>query len=483
VGEEHPEVFASLDPRHREWVLPVSPEAAQVQLTVYYQVHGAGVRARWSSGLRGSSTGEATDYTDLTDTSGRRVYEETLDLEDVHAAGLEEYGLRLSLWSNISTDPGDVFTYTVKGWSTTGGAVETNESTISDWPDAFEAALVEFLDGAGDPINDGRRYQLVRWVADGTFSVYPWASQEAQAAASVRLTRAGWMEVFGVFLREVHGTPYGGIEQRFPWEDATAPKRSLVPGRALVSPHHAVLYAAGEYLVSRRTPLLRWGSHPSPSSNPQWRSFGVVQMGTTLANKGWQTLARCNVGGDATFKRQVPTERTLQRRSLEVFGVILGLGSRARYNPEDRLDERGQGVARNDAVPVEVRLRRLLPDGTVTVTGDELPLDIVSAALPDGYVHQVFGDTTGISNLTVAPNNLQGLFPKDQVWQIGHPFRLSCLDEEAIEGTILELQIRPVSGEEGSLDDEREEEFEVALLSWYVRPTQGTQWDELLVEV
>jgi hypothetical protein len=365
---DHAPRWAAVSRKSREWIRPVSPEAASLTLALRYEVHGPGVEVRWATGLRDRQRGAATDWDDLTSAGARRTWSASLDLSPVHGAGLERYGLVLDVQSKISTDPGDTHTYTSKGFSNIGEYIETTTNPQLDF-DALDGARLRFYDSGGNELGAETRWQAQLFGSDRIY-VFPWIPESFNTSiATIEATLAGSITVYGLHASEVHGLPYGGVARRFPWQDSAEARAPLSAGRPLGMVPHAILYNAQEHLVVTRGPVA-WGGYAEPSASVVGlRDWAETKLNESAPGPGnWATVARLQVGDDVTIRRITDAGATrYQRRTVEVYAVIVGESNRSRSE---------EGDAENLPCPLLFRLRRTRADGTVTAEGAPVRLDI-----------------------------------------------------------------------------------------------------------
>ena len=477
---DRPEVCGAVEVKHREWIRWISPEADELLTLLRYRVTGPGVEVRWSLGLRGQTAAGHTEWQTLSSSGDRRTHQDQVSLQPAHSAGLSACGVVLEVRSTVSDDPADEFTYTVKtgGIVNSGATLELDQDPTSDFY-TLECAQVKFFTGATE-IETEVAYQIQRFDASKV-TLYPYLNEDINGAVdTIKVTRAGTLEIYGVHTEEIHGTPYRSRGRRFLWNNKTAAKAALAPDSPLGAAPHLLMYGAAEYLLSDRLPLWAWGSCPNNDADTTHRAFAQRNLGpgTDAADQEvWQTLAQCPVGDDWTLGRvRSGVVSRHERRALEVYASVIISSNRASRSGENTRD--------NDPVPLEFRLRRRLADGTETAVSDGQRLDAVSANVPGSYTLQTDGPPSGKEQRSAT--NLQGVRPRASWGADAYPVVLDITDVAATEGEVLEIQVRAIGGDELSLNREggqQSERCRISLTSWAVRPYDSGLWSQVVVDL
>ena len=474
---DRPEVCGAVEVKHREWIRWISPEADELLTLLRYRVTGPGVEVRWSLGLRGQTAAGHTEWQTLSSSGDRRTHQDQVSLQPAHSAGLSACGVVLEVRSTVSDDPADEFTYTVKtgGIVNSGATLELDQDPTSDFY-TLECAQVKFFTGATE-IETEVAYQIQRFDASKV-TLYPYLNEDINGAVdTIKVTRAGTLEIYGVHTEEIHGTPYRSRGRRFLWNNKTTAKAALAPDSPLGAAPHLLMYGAAEYLLSDRLPFWAWGSCPNNAGEFSHRAFAQRTLGPTFADgTQWQTLVQCPVGDDWTLGRVrngIATRH--ERRALEVYATVIITGTRARRSGENTRD--------NEPLPLEFRLRRRLADGTETAVSDAQQLDAVLANVPGSYAFQSGGPLVTPVEQSAA-SNLDGVRPRESWGADAYPVLLEIVDTEAAEGDVLELQVKAVANEDFSLGEvDTREVVQISLTSWCVRPYDSGLWSQVVVDL
>lgn len=469
VPRAAPLTLTSLTEMVAERVIPLSPEMAQVTVTLWYLCEEASVQVRWSLAWDGGQ-GEPSAWETITTTGGAYAkYTKTLSLRAALEAGKGSARLRLHYISAQNTG-GKV--YGPLAGSTTLGARKVNLALAltSYWAgaDAVSGAKVDFETGGGvavDSSGDGVR-QMLRWESGSPYGLYfyppvPDAEVSALSVSVGRLaiTPLGRLRVRSWGVEFIHGTPYAGRGPRFPWEDPQTAWYALTTGRGLVGPSFQSLYLAQEALFLGRVPIYGWGAQPwtRPSGYAELRGHGFVQL-TFGAISTWKTLASWVVGeGDSYILGGSP----MTRRALEMIAQMFCTGWFI------------------EGFRVEARLVWATEGGTTWATGASQAVDLDVAPV-SSFIREVFTEPDGASYPGAKYVKALGCGLPAQEWARMSYFKATLRDLVAghTAGRVLRLEVRPAQDlQEG--DFGHKHGVFVYYNSGFVRPMPYQPWAQL----
>lgn len=452
------EMFHPLD-------LPVSAEAKQVQLRLRYKVRHGDVRIRGSVGKAEGERSDPSAAVTLSSTGSRATSDWiTIELAEHHRGrfGGEELArvMLLVLSTKVGTPTASVaINDYIEGWY-----INTSGTLPATYDPEDVLSITPYVSSKVAPGGAEDMAQVIRHTPGGDeLWIYP--PMPRIGVNALTMTLWSLLELVAIEWREVIGPPYSAPRPTFPWESAARTHRTVTVGQQGSAQRLLQPYNAQRHLFRTRTPA--WCVRPGQPGSPV---------------TSWETQEAAILPYRDIF---VPGSDTAEYRLFTVpVGLLTGLTGAAATAAGVSFRT---GIEITPLVAVFGNLdgpsfwtfrARSVNDAFVTQTAHDDP-DLHAEATVQ--LHPLEDDS--YSRLILAHgrrrvallyrNNLQGLWPVQQVGQLGVQYGPTLLLNDLSGGDFVEV----VVARDGALSTSIRETM--LLLGAVVRPARGLRLGEM----